>query len=118
MPSAPVPKFAGAALTKELKKLAVEVVEMDEGGSPLTREQVLARMIWRQALGWTEVVRDDNGNKKEIKYPPVAWCQQFLFERVEGKAAPVQAEAGQKITAAEKVSELARERANKLAGLK
>lgn len=118
MPSLQPPKFAGAALTKELKKLAVEVVEMEDDGNALTREQKLARMIWQQALGWTEVVRDDSGNRKEIKHPPVAWCQQFLFERVEGKAAPAREAEGEKISAADKVRELSRDRINNLIGAK
>jgi len=115
--SAGVPKFAGPELTKELKKLAQEVIDVDEGGVALTRTEKLARMIWRQALGWVEKKRDDHGNLVEINHPPVAWCQQFLFDRVEGKSAPVkESDQVEQVKAADKVRDLARERLNKLAG--
>lgn len=102
-------------MTGELKKLAQQAITVTDDGTPLTREQVLANLIWQQALGWTEVVRDEEGNRKEIKHPPVAWCQQFLFERMEGKAPIAVPEDHGGIKAAEKVRELSKDRINKLA---
>lgn len=111
-----LPKFAGAALTRELKKLASEVVAEVEG-TPLTREQLLAQMIWRQALGWTEVTTDNNGNRKEVYHPATQWAQTLVFERLEGKAAAAaDPQAGEQVKAADKVRELARQRINQLAG--
>lgn len=106
-------KFGGKSLRAELRKLASEVSDqVDEAGDPLTNDQVLARMIWQQAKGWTEVIRDDNGNRKEIVHPPVAWCQQFLFEQIEGKAPISVPDDIQGIRALDKVSDLAAQRLN------
>ena len=110
-------KLGGKALTDELRKLAVEVHTVTDDGTPVTREQALAQMIWRQALGWEEIVVDDNGNRKKIPHLPVAWCQQFLFERTEGKSAIAAPEEGTRISAAEKVRDLSKQRLNKMAAI-
>lgn len=111
-------RLATRALTGELKKLAAEVHTITDDGTPVTREQALANMIWRQALGWVEVIRDDEGNRKEIQHPPVAWCQQFLFERVEGKAPIAIVDETGGIKAADKVRQLAKDRINSLSKAK
>lgn len=108
-------RFGTRALTGELKKLASEVHTITDDGTPVTREQALAAMIWQQALGWVETIRDEDGNRKEVKHPPVAWCQQFLFERTEGKAPIATTEDAGGIKAADKVRQLAKDRLNKLA---
>lgn len=109
--------LGGKALTSELRKLAGEVHTITNDGTPVTREQVLAQMIWRQALGWEEITTDENGNRKKIMHPPVAWCQQFLFERTEGKAPLAVADETVRISAAEKVRDLSKQRLNKLAAV-
>ena len=103
------------ALSAELRKLAAEVHTIDNNGDQVTREEALAAMIWKQALGWIEEVRDDDGTLRKVTHPPVAWCQQFLFERIEGKAQVSTEQTGAKVTAREKVGELARDRLNALA---
>lgn len=112
-------KIGSRALTSELRKLAQESHTVTTDGTPLTREQVLADLIWKQALGWVEVIeeRDDSGTmrRKEIVHPPVAWCQQFLFERMEGKAPIAQGDSTGGVRAADKVRDLARQRINLLA---
>lgn len=114
MPSA-LGRFGTRALTGELKKLAGEVHTVTDDGTPVTREQALAELIWKQALGWMEVTRDENGNRKEIPHPPVAWAQQYLFERMEGKAPQATTEDTGGMKAADKVRELSKDRINKLA---
>jgi hypothetical protein len=113
-----IPKIASAALTKELKKLASEIIAVDEGGESITREQALARTLWNLANGWVEKTRDDHGNLKEIRHPPVAWAIQYVYERCEGRAAPMATEDVDRVRAADKVRELSRDRLNKLAGSK
>ena len=105
-------KLGTRALTSELKKLAAEVIDIDDGAEPVTREQKLAQMIWNLALGWIENQRDDDGNLKKIRHPPVAWAMQFLFERCEGKAPQAVQEETTGIRAADKVRELSVERVN------
>lgn len=106
------------ALTTELRKLGAEVVTVSDDGTQLTREEVLADLIWKQALGWTEkiVERDKDGNRseRELRHNPVAWAQQYLFERMEGKAPQALVEEGTGIKASEKVRDLARQRINTL----
>lgn len=117
MPSAP--KFNNSALTKELRARATVVHTITDDGTPITREQALTEWIWKQALGWVEVIRDDHGNRKEIRHEPVGRWAEFVFERLEGKAAPASAsDTTERVSAADKVRELSRERLNKLAASK
>jgi hypothetical protein len=111
-------RLGGRALTEELRRLAGEAYTVNDGGDTLTRRDVLAEMIWKQALGWTEEVRDEDGNLKRVVHPPVAWCQQYLFERMEGKAPVAAPDEGSSIKAADKVRDLARDRLNRLAVVK
>lgn len=111
-------RLGSKALTGELRKLASEAVSITDDGTLVTREQLLAQMIWRQAMGWTEEVRDDEGNLIKKYHPPVAWCQQFLYERIEGKSQVVQPDNETGIKAADKVRELARDRVNAMATAK
>lgn len=110
--------FGGRALTTELKKLAAQVHTISDDGTQLTRAEVLADLIWKMALGWTEKIetRDADGNRKirEEYHPPVAWAMQYVFERTEGKAAPMVMEEQTGMRAAEKVRELAKQRINSL----
>jgi hypothetical protein len=117
MPSYAPGKFGTRALTGELRKLASEAITIEDDGTPVTREQMLAQMIWRQALGWVEKVRDDDGNLQEVRHPPVAWCQQFLFERTEGKAPQATQDERTGLKAADKVRELSKQRINTLSSI-
>jgi hypothetical protein len=108
-------RFGGKALTAELRKLAAEVHTVTNDGTPVTREQRLGELIWQQALGWTEESRDDNGTMKKVVHLPVAWAQQYLFERLEGKAPVAVAENDGGMKAADKVRSLAKDRVNALA---
>lgn len=111
--------LGGKALTAELRKLAVEAIDVSPDGTPVTREQILSLLIWNQALGWTETwwETDSSGNriKREVKHKPVPWAQQYLFERMEGKAAQAMPEENGGVKAADKVRQLAKDRINSLA---
>lgn len=107
-------RLGGKRLTEELRKLACEVIDITPDGTPITREQRLAEMIWRQALGWSEKVRDIDGNLVEKTYPPVAWSQQYLYERMEGKAPNSLPDVEGGIRAVDKVRDLAKARLNSL----
>jgi hypothetical protein len=109
-------KLGTRALTQELRKLAQQAIDVDaESGDPITRETRLATLIWNQALGWVEKKRDDEGNLKEIVHPPVAWAQQYVFERLEGKIAQAAPDEHGSIKAVDRVRELNRDRVNLLA---
>lgn len=108
-------RYGGKALTGELRKLAGELHTTDSQGNEITKEQALADLIWKQALGWEEVTRDDSGSLTKKVHPPVAWAQQFLWERMEGKAPVAVAENEGGMKASQKVRELSKQRVNALA---
>jgi len=112
-------KLSTKALTRYLNEMGALVHTVDDEGNPISREQALADLLWKKALGYTEMGRDDDGNRCEVVHKPEAWAMQYIFERREGKApAAVQTEDADRIRAADKVRELARERLNKLAAAK
>lgn len=104
--------MAARALTKELAALAGEIHGLDADDNPITRRQALADLIWKFALGWEEVSRDDVGNVTRVQHKPAPWAMQYIFERIEGRAAvAVMGNEGSK-KASEKVRELATDRIN------
>lgn len=107
-------KFGGKLLTSELRKLGTEAHDMEPDGTPLTRAECLARLIWRRALGWEERTRDAEGNLKVKQHPPESWAMQFIWERTEGKAPNAISEDTGGRTAAQTVRELTKDRLNRL----
>lgn len=108
-------KFSSRALTTELRKLADEAVTVTDDGTPVTRAQQLAKILWDLALGGEKKIRDEFGNLKTVHQPPVAWAGQFMWERLEGKAQVAQNDNTDGVRAADKVAALAKERLNKMA---
>lgn len=108
-------RFSSRALTSELRRLADESVSVTDDGTPLTRAQILAKMIWDMALGGERNVRNADGNMTRQFVPPVAWAQQYVFERIEGKSQVAQADNESGVRAADRVAELAKDRLNKMA---
>lgn len=114
MPSA-AGRLSSRALTANLRELASQAVDIDKAGNPITREMALADLIWKQALGWIEETRDDSGTLQQKKHAPVAWAQQFLYERLEGKPPPATPEVGNAIKARDKIDDLVKNRLNAVA---
>lgn len=105
-------------LSEKLYELGMEphsCIE-DEAGDAvyLNRFDTLARSIWEYALGRTEVLRDG----KEKKHLPSQWAINTILDRTEGKVVPQSTPDREKDmpTAAEKVSELGRDKLNDLVG--
>lgn len=107
--------FSTRSLTKHLNDLGRQVHDMLPDGTPVTREEALARLLWDMALGYKEQTRDDEGNLKEIVHKPVAWAMQAVWDRKEGRAAPTVLEDENRVRAADKVRDLAKNRVNQLA---
>lgn len=105
-------RLGGKALTAELRKLAVSLHTTDSEGNPISKEQALSDLIWKMALGWEEITKDENGNLIRKIHPAVAWAMQFLFERIEGKAPQSTTENEGSMKAATKVRQLAKDRIN------
>lgn len=103
------------SISKYLEELGSRVHSVDDEGNPITREQAIAELVWKMALGYTEKVRDAaTGQFKEVYRPPVAWAMELVWDRREGKVAQSAPEEPSKIKASEKVRSLARDRLNAL----
>lgn len=102
-------KFTGRQLTKYLKELAMTLCDetTDDRGNPLTKGQAIAQLLFKKALGYTEIIEGES-----VYHRPESWAIQLIFERTEGRAPLSVAEPPQQMSAGEKVGELARTRLN------
>lgn len=103
------------ALTKHLQKLGQEAHTVDNEGTPVTREEALAQLLWNMALGYTEKVLDNEGHWQQVIHKPVSWAMQYVYDRREGKVPQAIGEDEGRIKASDKVRELAKSRLNALA---
>ncbi len=80
----------------------------------ITKDERLAREVWKRALGYEENVDNGNGSMTHRVYPPDARAQTFIFERREGKVvtAPEPDRTGNLL---DNVSDVARHNANSMA---
>lgn len=109
-------KYTGKELTKFLRSLAMELESIKDDGEVITKAEALARVLWKRALGGEDIVTRAGVKVSEYK-PPEAWAIQLIYERLEGKVANASVEETTRLTAAERVSDLARERINKMSGV-
>lgn len=105
-------------LSKYLEQIGHEIHDasyVDETGTirPITRDEALAREIWKRALGYEQEVTNADGTVTHRVHSPDPKAQQFIFERREGKfITPIEERS---ITLLEKVSEIAKDRLNEVA---
>jgi len=105
--------------TKKLSELAIKIGEethtVNDDGDMLSKDEVLVRQIWNEALGYEERTVNDKGKEKVVKHKPQKWAKELLWNRREGGILGVgqQSESGG-ITAAEQVRDLSKARLNKL----
>lgn len=94
----------GAILSKYLRALAVEVETTNAKGDTITKAAALAELVWKYALGFTDV-------KTDVPLPPAVWAIEILYNRIEGKIpTAVVEDQGRSLT--EKVSDLGKAKAN------
>jgi len=103
------------ALTQQVRKLGEQIISVTDDGSPISRNEALAQMLWDMALGHTSRERDTDGTMREVYHPPVAWCAQYIYERQEGRSPTAVPENDTRIRAADRVRDLAKARLNKIA---
>ena len=97
-----------------IEKLGLESITVDDEGTPITRFEQLARIIWNKALGYTE--RDEKTGA-EIKYNPDKHFIDMIYDRMEGKIpAAASGSDGKKASLADRVSDQTKSRLNALAG--
>jgi len=114
-------RYNTTELTNHLRELAAEVHDWVQDpddptdGRIITRGEALARLLFRKALGYSEEIVDDEGNKTVKEHRPEAWAIQLIWDRVEGKTPQAITEDTRRIKAVEKVRELAKARLNAVA---
>ena len=103
-------------LTKHLKKLGSEVYTIDDEENAVTRFEALAQLVWKRALGYTDKRVLDDGSEVETVFHPDRAYIGMIFDRTEGKVAPVvTSDSKKKVTLASRIGEQARARLNAMA---
>lgn len=105
-------------LSKYLESIGQELHEtafVDDKGvnRPITKDETLAREIWKRALGCVETIENEDGTFSHRVFKPDPRAQQFIFERREGKPeAPIE---GSDSSLLDGISDIARNMMNKTA---
>ena len=122
-------KKASKLVTEYIRKIATETHPDPlitgkgiDDAHMITNAEALARYMWKAALGYTEEVEildkttgQVMGTKSVVYFPDKAYVT-LLYDRLEGRVPTVEVKAADdKPTAADKVSELSRNRLNNLA---
>lgn len=111
------PRYNARELTKHLREMAVQAHDMLDSGEVHSKAEALAKILWDKALGYTKAEMRGSGAERKMEdvyHPPEAWAIQLIYERLEGKVPQSAAEEAGKMTAAERVTDLARNRINRL----
>ena len=103
------------SLSKLLEEIGAEIHEAgfaDATGviRAITKDEALARQIWRRALGYEENIVNLDKTVTHKVYPPDPRMQQFLIERREGKF--VQPPDEKTISLLDKIGEIAKNQVN------
>lgn len=105
-------------LVQYLEEIGQEIhdtayVDADGALRPITKDEQLAREIWRRALGYEKEVKSSDGTATHRIFEPDAKAQQFIFERREGKYTIPQEDTSMPLL--ERISEIAKINLNKIA---
>ena len=117
MPQTPKPKApelgqkkrSGQLLSSFLRAIAQE---KDENG--VSNAEAMARLIWKKSLGYKEKIEVD-GEEVEVIHDPEVKMIELCYNRMEGKIANAEENQQRTQTLPEKVSEMNKDRLNKLA---
>ncbi len=108
---------AGQLLSYWLRTISEEVTEFVKDpvsgeDRMATKAEALARLMWRDALGYSKMVKGKSGEVETI-VAPVRAAANIIFDRTEGRVPNSTVEGSEKLTAADKVSEQGIKRINK-----
>jgi len=118
---------AGKLLSKFIREIAEEIHDdpvvkaKGEAAVDLTKAEVLARYMWKAALGYSEdvAVLDKAGKKIGIRpefHRPDKTFIGMIWDRMEGRAAMIDAKSGSdKASLADRVSEQGKKRLGQIA---
>jgi len=101
-------------LSNHLRELAAEAETVLDDGTCLTKGEVLARLLFAKAIGSTDEVTDDEGNRKTVVNPPERWAAELVFDRLEGRVPQAITEDETRLKVADRVTELNKNRINAL----
>jgi len=108
-----VKRAAAIEITRLIRERGNEFHTVDDEGNPLTRLQALALLVWKKALGYTEV---DGKTGAETVHSPDRGFITMIYDRLDGKMAPAVADTGKKkATLSDKVAEQSKRRLNQMA---
>jgi len=108
-----VKKAATVEITRLIRELGNEFHTVDAEGNPLTRIEALALLVWKKALGFTEI---DPKTGTETVHSPDRTFVSMIYDRLDGKMAPAIADRGKgKATLSDKVAEQSKRRLNQMA---
>jgi hypothetical protein len=103
---------AGKMLSKFLRQIAAEETELVEtpevGAKMATKAEALARLIFKMALGYTEVTTEKmNGQdiERERQIKPDKAMIQLVWDRLEGKAESASEHTQHNLTLSQRVDE-------------
>ena len=109
---------AGVLLSTKLRTIAQEATEHDDrpdGGGMITKSEALARLMWKMALGYTTKVHTKDKGTIETVHAPDRGMIQLIWDRIEGRAAPVNDNLQKKRKLPKKVSDANKELLNNMA---
>lgn len=102
----------GRLLSQFIKQIAQEKIYYEGEGQELliTKAEALCRIIWRDAIGWTEIT----GDGKHTIHKPDKTMIQLIYERMEGKPGTADEHKRKDTNISDKISEIAKNRVNKM----
>jgi hypothetical protein len=107
---------ATVEITRLIRERGNEFHTVDDEGNPLTRLEALALLIWKKALGWTEI---DGKTGTETVHSPERGFITMIYDRLDGRVAPAVADSGKKkATLSDRVGEQSKRRLNQMAQVK
>ena len=80
----------------------------------ITKDEQLAREVWARALGYEKETVNSDGTMIHRVVPPDYRAQEFIWERREGKSAPM-IEEKRDASLVEKISEITKSQVNEVA---
>lgn len=116
-------KYNSRELTNRLRELLAEVHDTilndDKEAVLITKGEALAELLMKRALGWTEEVIEESGIPgktiaRKVERSPERWAIELIYDRTEGKSPQALPDDKGGLTAADRVSEIARKKVNQL----
>ncbi len=105
---------ASKLISKYLEEIAKEedaFINDDDGGRMGTKAEALSRLIWKYALGYTEV---DPKTGVKIIHPPSLSHLKILLDRIEGRVTDVNVAKAKK-SIADRIKDTTKSKLNKMA---